>query len=180
VQTSEKAAPRSAVTRGVMTLRRYLGSARCARAICRPREAVAPMIRTSQTSRHWVSHLNCRPPRYRRVMKRSAVGPSIGLRWSGAVDRRRLPPGPRCASRRWPVVDPRYAGVRQFWSDHGTDQTSTRSAHIANADRELRALHAHSRQAIADDIVDASPPTVQRTRGTRRARAPWRDKSYRR
>jgi hypothetical protein len=52
---------------------------------------------------------------------------------------------------------------------------------LAGADAEMLALHSHTRQAIADDLVDAiATYRANRTRGRAgHARASWRDKSYR-
>ena len=118
-----------------------------------------------------------------RVMKRSAAGTVyrtavVPVRLTGA-DYRLAHAAHHVAGRLWTHG---IAGVRQFWRDHGTDPDLNEIRRIlANADRELRALHAHSRQAIADDIVDAiATYRANRTRGhAGRARAPWRDKSYR-
>lgn len=72
-------------------------------------------------------------------------------------------------------------GVRQFWTEHRRDPDLQEIRNmLAGADAELLALHAHSRQAIADGLVDAiATYRSNRARGgAGRARAPWRPKAY--
>jgi putative transposase len=118
-----------------------------------------------------------------RVMKRSAVGTVyrtavVAVRLTGA-DYRLAHTAHHVAGRLWSHG---IAGVRQFWRAHGRDPDLNEIRDVlAGADAELLALHAHSRQAIADDIVDAiATYRANRARGRAgRARAPWRDKAYR-
>ena len=116
-------------------------------------------------------------------VKRSAVGTRyrtavVPVRLTGA-DYRLAHTAHHLAGRLWSHG---IAGVRQFWSDHGTDPDLQQiRGMLAGADCELLALHAHTRQAIADDIVDAiATYRANRVHGRAgRTRAPWRDKSYR-
>lgn len=116
-------------------------------------------------------------------VNRSAAGSAyrtaiVSIRLSGA-DYRLAHGAHHVAGRLWSHG---IAGVRQFWSERGTDPDLAQIRGILSAaDAELLALHAHTRQAIADDIVDAiATYRANRARGRAGlARAPWREKVYR-
>lgn len=117
------------------------------------------------------------------IVKRSAAGTVyrtavVPVRLTGG-DFRLAHAAHHAAGRLWSHG---IAEVRQFWSDRGADPDLQQiRGMLAAADPDLLALHAHTRQAIADDIVDAlATYRANRDRGRAgRARAPWREKSYR-
>ncbi|WP_457180837.1 RNA-guided endonuclease InsQ/TnpB family protein [Mycobacteroides abscessus] len=116
-------------------------------------------------------------------MKRSAVGvvyrtAVVPVRLAGA-ELRLAHAAHHAAGRLWSHG---IAQVRQFWATHGTDPDLGQiRVMLTGTDDELQALHAHTRQAIADDIVDAiATYRANCVRGNAgRVRAPWRDKAYR-
>ena len=72
----------------------------------------------------------------------------------------------------------------EYWETHSADPTVKELRHLAAASElELQHLHAHTKQAIVDDVLDAVH--TSRTNKARHphtfatARAPWRVKQYR-
>ncbi|WP_427019381.1 RNA-guided endonuclease InsQ/TnpB family protein (plasmid) [Pseudarthrobacter sp. P1] len=70
------------------------------------------------------------------------------------------------------------AALRTRWDEVKTDPTTKELRHLAAAsDPDLQRLHAHTKQAIVDDLLDAvATSRANRGAGTR---APWREKNYR-
>ena len=66
------------------------------------------------------------------------------------------------------------------WERSEADPTTKQMRHlVAAATPELLELHAHTRQAITDDLLDAVK-TYRANKGEgRKAKAPWREKQYR-
>ena len=72
------------------------------------------------------------------------------------------------------------AELNKFWLANEKDPTTKEMRHlVAAADESLLALHAHTKQAIVDDLFDAvSTARKNRSEGAR-TRMPWRAKNYR-
>lgn len=72
----------------------------------------------------------------------------------------------------------------EYWETHSTDPTVKELRHLAAASEpELQHLHAHTKQAIVDDVLDAVHTSrtnkARHPRTFATARAPWRVKQYR-
>lgn len=66
------------------------------------------------------------------------------------------------------------------WAQTTTDPTTKQMRHlVAAAAPELLELHAHTKQAITDDLLDAVTTYRANKRRGLPAKAPWRDKQYR-
>lgn len=72
------------------------------------------------------------------------------------------------------------AGLRDHWDAHKADPSIKELRHLlAAAPAEHQILHSHTRQAIADDLLDAvATHRVNKKHGSK-GRAPWRTKNYR-
>ena len=66
------------------------------------------------------------------------------------------------------------------WTANLSDPTTKQLRHlVAAADPDLLQLHAHTKQAIVDDVLDAVKTYRQHKRAGANVRAPWRAKAYR-
>ena len=69
---------------------------------------------------------------------------------------------------------------QEFWAAEKRDPRTKELRHaVAALDPELIQLHAHTKQAIVDDLQDAVATYRANKREGRKARAPWREKQYR-
>ena len=69
---------------------------------------------------------------------------------------------------------------KNYWSENHSDPTTKQMRHhLAAADGSLQLLHAHTRQAIVDDLQDAVSTYRSNQANGIRSRAPWRAKNYR-
>ena len=70
--------------------------------------------------------------------------------------------------------------LREHWADNAGDPTTKQLRHlVAAAAPELLELHAHTKQALTDDLLDAVTTYRANIREGRKAKAPWRIKQYR-
>jgi putative transposase len=70
--------------------------------------------------------------------------------------------------------------LHSTWEQTETDPTTKQMRHlVAAASSELLELHAHTKQAITDDLLDAVATYRKNKRECRKAKAPWREKQYR-
>ena len=70
--------------------------------------------------------------------------------------------------------------LRDHWAGNEGDPTVKQMRHlVAAADPDLLQLHAHTKQAITDDLLDAVATYRANLREGRPAKAPWREKRYR-
>lgn len=66
------------------------------------------------------------------------------------------------------------------WAETATDPTTRQMRHlVAAASPGLLELHAHTKQAVTDDLLDAVKTYRANKRAGRKAKAPWRQKQYR-
>lgn len=70
--------------------------------------------------------------------------------------------------------------LHKFWTVNEQDPTTKELRHlVATAPAELLRLHAHTRQAITDDLLEAVATYRENRAAGRKTKAPWRKKQYR-
>lgn len=116
-------------------------------------------------------------------MKRSSL--TEGTAWRTAVvpvsltgaDYRRAHQGCHAAAL---LYNHLIESLRRFWDSEQRDpSTSQLRSFIPTAPDEALEIHAHSKQAIVDDILDSVTTYRANIGAGRQARAPWREKKYR-